>query len=80
MKNNISCIYVPPEDHKVWQEAEILSKLLGISRSKLICILLRKALENVNSPTEVSISNVVESISQRSREILYELSHSLKTA
>jgi antitoxin component of RelBE/YafQ-DinJ toxin-antitoxin module len=77
-KHNISSIYIPQEDHQTWNEAEILAKLLGMTRSKLVCILLRKALTNVNTPTEVSVTDIAQHIPERSRQILYELSNKLK--
>lgn len=70
-KSNIASFYVPKEDHKIWDEAEILAKALGISRGKLICLLLRKV---INDPkTEISIPYLLESLDARRREVLHNL-------
>lgn len=79
-KNNISSIYIPEQDHKLWEEAEILARLLGTTRSKLICTLLRKVMENASTTTEVSFTNIFERLPERSRQILHELSNTVKTS
>lgn len=71
-KSNIGTVYVPPKDHKVWDESDTIARALGMSRSELIVQLLRKVC-NVDSKAEVSIAHESLAVQERARKVLFEL-------
>lgn len=65
-------IHVKDDDRKIWEEAEVLAKALGISRSQLIMDYLRKTTQDAEA--QVLIADQSRSLRDRARALLSGIS------